>query len=734
MMRINIKQIRLGLALVFLSVLIVGCSTQASSKYWGQVEVPQDNVMRYITGSEPESLDPQFVTGQPEARIMIGLYDRLVEYNPKTLAPIPSMATNWEISDDGKVYTFHLRKNGKFSNGDPIKAEDFAWSIRRALSPELASRYGFLGYDIKYAEAYNAGKSFVKKNGKFVLKSEADSDQKDSPDPIAESKPEELRVKSPDKPVPGDVSVKPEPNLSAETNAEFAEHRNETEFQKVIDAPERLTVATDEKAQAGAMEDNPKLKSILKGAEFVPVEAKDIGLEVVDDYTLRITLKQNATYFTGLLPHQFFAALHRPTIEKWGKDWIKPEHIVTSGAYKVGEWKPYDELTIVKDPNYWDAANVHLDAIKFYPMDEQTTMMNIYKSGRVDALYNHTVPAAWNDYIKQFKNEYLLHPEMSIEYYTYSVKKPPVDKLPVRKALSLAIDRDALEKYRKTSKQLADFTPEGIFPKYEEARKKVYAGLLKKEGISEEEWSKRYFNPAKACELMKEAGYSVAPNGENRCKVSGFPADAVTLSYNTAESNKQVAEFVQAQWKQNLGITIQLKNMEWKTFLPYRSGVEFTGMARAGWVGDYVDPLTFLSQFYTKNNDSSTGWWNPEYDQMLDEANQLRDPEKRFEKLAEAEFFMMEDQPVIPLLTSGTSWMKKPYIKGMYPNPGTIHPWKFVYIEKDRSKWDENVENIMKDKDPQVEAQVSQLEKTQMDFEKSKTSVEKGANTAKSEE
>lgn len=665
-----------GLAVILISLIVSSCSTKATTRYWGKVNVPKDNILRYITGSEPESLDPQFVTGQPEARILIGMYARLVEYEPKTMAPIPEMATHWEQNEDGTVYTFYLRKNGKFSNGDPIKAEDFAWSFRRALSPELASRYAFLGYDIKYAEAYNSGQAFVKKNGKFLHADYSDEVQTD--------------------------------NQATPTNCGISE-------------PMCLTVPGDEESRNKAAAEDKKLKAAIDGAEFVPVKADSVGVRAVDDYTLRITLKQSAPYFVGLLTHQFFSALHKPTIEKWGKDWIKPEHIVTSGAFKLAEWKPYDEMLIVKDPNYWDAANVHLDGIRFYPMDEQTTMMNLYKAGRVDALYNHTVPAAWNDYIRQFKDEYLLHPEMSIEYYTFSVKKPPVDKVEVRKAFALAIDRVALEEYRKTVKRLVNFTPEGIFPAYEKERKKVYAELIKKEGIPEQQWKDRMFDPLRACELMKEAGYTVQPNGARKCKVTNFPASEMTLSYNTAESNKQVAEFVQAQWKQNLGIEIQLKNMEWKTYLPYRSKIEYTGVARAGWVGDYVDPFTFLSQFYTKNNDSSTGWWDPEYDKLLEKANNTADPTERFKILAEAEFFMLQDQPVIPLVTSGTSWMKKPYVKGMYPNPGTMIPWKFVYIEQDKSKWDKDVDKIMTGyTDPNVEAQVAALMKTQLDFEAAK--------------
>jgi oligopeptide transport system substrate-binding protein len=262
-------------------------------------------------------------------------------------------------------------------------------------------------------------------------------------------------------------------------------------------------------------------------------------------------------------------------------------------------------------------------------------------------------------------------------------------------------------------------TPEGIFPKYEQARQKVYSEELKKEGSSLDEWKTRVFNPEKARKLMTDAGFAVQKSGSGfSCPT--FPIDQVSITYNTAESNKAVAEFMQAQWKQNLGITVPLKNMEFRTFLPMMNKVEYDGFARRGWVGDYMDPYTFLGLYYSQANEGGTGWWDPKYDKMLDDANNTVDTQNRYEKLARAEFYISEQQIVIPLGTNGTSWMKKPYVKGMYPNPGTLFPWKFVYIEKDRNKWDSNVDDIMKTSDPAVEAQLSALVRTQQEMENSK--------------
>jgi ABC-type oligopeptide transport system substrate-binding subunit len=798
-------------ALILLSLFLAGCMTSAKGRFFGKTTPPSGNVLRYISGSEPESLDPQIGTGQPEARVYMAIYEGLVEYDPKTMEPIPELATNWELSPDGIEYLFHLRKNAKWSNGDPITAGDFVYSFKRGFAPETASRNANLGYYIKYAEPFNNNSMFMKgPGGDFLF----------AKDFAAEAVPDTAAGAEKGTPIgpetetsrlmrgPARLTLNGDPfkrareiqgNEKLKQAFKFTakDFKNAIAFTgKVINGKDGLSQLLIEKlskealeacSQAAACDDAHKqtladglndlaenqplydeqrftgvtlskdsqtllnnlakenkkradeakaiddeiaqttdetkkkekadqkkkqignlfylnrflledvFKDELASAALVPVEGKDIGVEAIDDYTLRLTLTQPAPFFLNLLPHQFFRLVPQKIIEKYGKNWVRPENIVTCGPFKVKTHRPYDTLEVVRDPNYWDAANVKLDEIDFYPLEENNTMLNLYKAGSVDALYNHTIAASWVDEVAQYKDEYMKHPEVAIEYYSIASKKPPMDNVNVRKAFSRAVDREAIAKFRRTVTPLLDFTPEGIFPKYEEARKKVYEEARIKRGLSPEEWAHRNdFNPEKACGLMADAGYKVTKGEGGRCTVENFPVEKINITYNTLESNRQIAEMIQSQWKQNLGITVPLKNMEWKTFLPFRSQVQYEGFTRNAWSGDYMDPFTFLNLFYSEHNDGATGWHDPKYDKMLDDANKTLDPQRRLEIMAEAELYVMDNQIVLPLQTQSTNWIKKPYVKGMYPNPGTLFPWKFVYIERDEAKWDSDVANIMK--------------------------------------
>lgn len=658
-------------ALLIASSFLVNCSSSANSRYFGKTIPPKENVLRYVSGSEPETLDPQLPDGQPEARIFMALYDGLVEYGPKDQQPIPAIAKSWETNANLDEFIFHLRENAKWSDGKPITANDFVYSMHRGFAPETISRTAItLGGVIKYAEAFNSEDVFVKKDGKFLL----ESDLNDNGEPKTSTLP----------------------------------FGTETEFQKTIRAT-RVTLPSDEKKRTKALDADPKLKSAVEGSEFVTVKAEDIGVEAVDDLTVRITLKQSTPYFVGMLAHQYFRFVPRHTIEKYGKEWTRPGNIVTCGAFRLKEHRPYDRLIVEKDPNYWDASNVHLDRIEFYPIEENSTMLNLYKAGSIDAFLNHVVLTSWIEQMRGYKDEYLNFPEAATAYYSMNIKKPPFDQIKVRQAFMIGLDHEALSSFRKVTQPLYGKVPMGIYPAYDKAAAKVSA----EKGAPSETAASRYkFNAEEARKLLTESGFAVQKDGDG-FSCPSFPTDRVSITFNTGESNKAIAEFIQAQWKQNLGITIPLKTMEFKTYLPYFKGLQYEGFAQFLWSGDYMDPYTFLGLQYGEQNEGGSGFYDPKYDKMLDDANRELDQEKRLEMMARAEAYLMEQLPIIPLTVNATNWMKKPYVKGMYPNPGTLLPWKFVYIERDPAKWDKDVVNIMTAPDPQFDKQLADLESTQ---------------------
>lgn len=644
------SQLAIAAFIVALGVISAGCAAFGNnSAFFGKTDPPRDNVLRYVSGSEPESLDPQISDGQPEARVYMALFEGLVEYDPKTTVPIPALAERWRVNNDSSELTFYLRRNGRFSNGDPITARDFVYTIRRGMSPKLASRNAALAYYIKYAKAYNEGDVFVFDSAGKTFLLEKDFEEGSAPKAPLSSQP--LTSETPEyPPVPEDKT----PDA-------------DTPFHQIMHSPDRLVLPGDEKKRNAIVDANPKLKVAVAGKQFVPVKPDDIGVEAVDDYTLRISLAQPAPFFLSLMPHQFFRVINQKTIEKFADAWTDARNIVTSGPFALAAWKHYDRVVVKRDPMYWDAANVHLDGIIFYAVVDNTTIMNLYKAGEIDAMLNHTVPASWLDMIAPMK-DYMDAPEAAIEYYQFNCKRPPTNDVRIRKALNMGVDKKALAAWRH-SKPLTAITPEGMFPGYPQPKADP-------------------FDPEKAKTLLADAGYR---DGSGKFDPMKFPVDQIEIGINPDGNNIPMAEFIQAQWKQNLGITIPIKIMEQKTFLAARSKLEYKGISRNGWSADYMDPFTFLGLYYTPTGNNGTGWWDPKYAALLDEANSTGDREKRFELMAKAEALALEAQPVMPLFTTSARWMKKPYVKGMYPNPASLFAWKWVYIERDQSKWDYGV-------------------------------------------
>jgi oligopeptide transport system substrate-binding protein len=290
--------------------------------------------------------------------------------------------------------------------------------------------------------------------------------------------------------------------------------------------------------------------------------------------------------------------------------------------------------------------------------------MNLYKAGAVDAVASPCVPSPWNDFIRPLL-DYMDGPAAWSFFLTVNTTRPPMNDVRVRKAFSLALDREALARFRRAVRPLGAFVPGGVFPGYPAVKGDA-------------------FDPQRARELLAEAGYRDAAG---RFDPARFPVDEVEYAYIVQDMNRQVAELFQAQWKQNLGITVPLRSMEGRTYFQARNSLEYRGLSLGGWSADYMDPYTFLSIYQTPTGNNGTGWWEKSYVDKLDDANRTRDPAERFRKMAEAEQQLVDSGAVIPIWTHTTDWVKKPYVEGMYPNPGSLHPWKFVYIEHDPAKW-----------------------------------------------
>ncbi|MBP7263027.1 MAG: peptide ABC transporter substrate-binding protein [Spirochaetia bacterium] len=389
---------------------------------------------------------------------------------------------------------------------------------------------------------------------------------------------------------------------------------------------------------------------VVKGAEAYNTgkgSAADVAIRALDDYTFQVDLLGPMPYAVDMMAHYAFAILPMHVIAEKGTEWIKPENMVSNGAFVLQEWKPQESLTVVKNTKYWDAKNVKLSKITFLPIEDQLTAYNKFKAGEID--WASGVPLDLIDEVK-LRPDYQGNPQVATYYYIFNMTREPFTDVRVRKALTMALDmQELVDKVLKGGQIPAN----GLVP--------AMAGYTPVDGNP--------FNPEEAKRLLADAGY---PNGK------GFPE--TTLLYNTNEGHKKIAEWAQESWKQNLGITtISLDNKEWGTFLDIRQNLHDFDFCRAGWVGDYLDPNTFLDMFLA-NSGLNDGLYNsPAYDELVRLAATQSGAE-RMESLRQAETIMItDDQHVIPFyhyvnqdLIDLSKW------DGWYPNPLGSHPWKYI--------------------------------------------------------
>ncbi len=375
-----------------------------------------------------------------------------------------------------------------------------------------------------------------------------------------------------------------------------------------------------------------------------------VGVKALDEKTLQVTLRAPTPYFLFLTTFYTLYPVPKWAIEAHGKDWVKPGKIVSNGAFRLASWVPQRELVLEKNPAHWDAASVRLQKVIMLPTDDINTAYKQFQAG--DSDWIPTVPPAQIDSART-KPEYYVTPYLGTYYFRMNVIKPPTNDGRVRKALSMAVDRESLTKFVTKAGEIptTSFVPANM-PGYEPIK------ALR-------------FDPPAARRLLAEAGYA---DGKS------FPK--TELLYNTNELHRVITQAVQQMWREHLGIQVELVNVEWKVYLSQQSKLDYQ-ISRAGWIGDYVDPNTFLDMWITGGGNNQTGWANTRYDELIARAGRTMDPKERMKLFQEAETILVVDEvPILPLFTYVNKGMLSRRVKGWNPNILDQHPLKYISLER----------------------------------------------------
>jgi oligopeptide transport system substrate-binding protein len=388
----------------------------------------------------------------------------------------------------------------------------------------------------------------------------------------------------------------------------------------------------------------------------------EVGVKALDKHTLQVRLEAPTPYFIQLMDHHSTFALHRPTLEKFGKvtdrftPWTRVENIVSNGPFRLKDWQLNRRIEVEKSDTYWDRDRVQLNGIVFYPTENISSEERMFRVGQLH--YTQTVPLDKIPvYRAMINSPYVNAPYLGTYFYLFNTTKAPLDDVRVRQALSLALDRERLNN---TVLHGTNIPAYGITP----------PGTL---GYQPPE----VFNHdvQRARQLLAEAGY---PDGK------GWPG--LELKYNTSESHLKIAVALQQMWKDALNIDVTLANQEWKVYLDSVDEMDFQ-MARRGWIGDYVDPNNFLDLFLCGGGNNNTGFCDPVYDEMIQrQAPRAKTREERFAIFSEAETRLMEQMPIIPIYTYTSNHLIHPSVRGMPSNLMDSVNFKYISLDNKLQK------------------------------------------------
>ncbi|MFO1185621.1 MAG: peptide ABC transporter substrate-binding protein [Bauldia sp.] len=389
-----------------------------------------------------------------------------------------------------------------------------------------------------------------------------------------------------------------------------------------------------------------------------PVPLDQLGVKAVNAKTLEITLERPTPYLLQLLAHQTALPVNRASIEKNGANFVRPGLMVSNGAFMLTEQVANDHITLSKNPHYWDAANVKIDKVMFFPTSDAAAAVRRFQAGDLDLNYNF--PADQRDFLKQQlgADQVRVAPYLSTYYYVFDTRKEPFNDPNVRLALSMAIDRDFLSEkiYANTQLPLYSFVPPGL-----EGYSPATADFAKMSQLDRED---------RARALLKAAGYGAG----------GKPLK-IEIRFNTNVNHQKVATAIADMWK-GLGATVTILNNDTAAHYDYlRQGNSFD-VARAGWGADYADAENFLALATSGNKDFNYGHYsNARYDDLMKRSYDERDLAVRAKMLHDAETLLIGETATVPLMNTASLWLVSRKVKGFVDNAVNDHMSRYLSIQ-----------------------------------------------------
>ncbi|MEM9081347.1 MAG: peptide ABC transporter substrate-binding protein [Verrucomicrobiota bacterium] len=383
---------------------------------------------------------------------------------------------------------------------------------------------------------------------------------------------------------------------------------------------------------------------------------EQVGVHAINDYTLQVDLRGPVPFLPEITKHQTWYPVPKHIVLRHGKintafasPWTKQGNMVSNGPFQLKTWKTNNFVEVERNPNYWDSRNVSLNGIRYLPISNYYTETRMFSDQQLhvtDRISPELLPFAR----KEHPDELVTQPYVGTAFIRANTKRPPLNNPKVRLALAYAIEQEVIcEKILGAGQQPAG----GITPPF---------GNYQAPQIV-------HFDPDKARQLLAESGYA---------NNSGFPDISVLIA--NSDTNKVIAEAIQSMWKKHLGINVRIIQREWATYIQLQNDIDYD-LCTANWIGDYLDPTTFLEMWVTDGGNNRTGWSSQIYEDLLHKAENTADPAQRFSILAQAETLLMQEVPIMPVYYWTSAYLLRPEVKNWHPLLQKNPPFKHLKLE-----------------------------------------------------